>query len=340
MKPHILKIQNKENLTASEMEGAMSAIMNGGASHEEMASFLLALREKGPSVEEITAAARIMRQFSLKVTSKHKILLDTCGTGGDKTGTFNISTVAAFVVAGAGVAVAKHGNRSVSSQCGSADVLEALGININLNNGQLGQCLDEVGIAFLFAQRLHPAMKNVAPVRKELGVETIFNLLGPLTNPANANFQMMGVYSQKYVEPLAHVLKNLGLQKALVFHGDDGLDEITTTGPTHISEFNGHKVVSYTLSPEDFKIKLAKPKDLKGGDLATNVSIAEEILKGKGGPKRDIVVFNAAHALYLTGETVTIEEGISLAEESTDSGRARKKLEQLKKFTQSCPPTS
>ncbi len=340
MKQHILKIQGKENLTTGEMEEVMSAIMNGGASHEEMASFLLALRAKGPTVEEITAAARIMRQFSLKVTTKHKVLLDTCGTGGDKTGTFNVSTVAAFVVAGAGVAVAKHGNRSVSSQCGSADVLEALGININLNNEQLGRCLDEEGIAFLFAQKLHPAMKNIAPVRKELGVETVFNLLGPLTNPANANFQMVGVYSQQYVEPLANVLKNLGLKRALVFHGDDGLDEITTTGPTHISEFNGHKVVSYTLSPEDFKIKLAKPKDLKGGDLATNVLIAEDILKGKKDAKRDIVIFNAAHALYLTGEVVTIEEGMSLAQEAIDSGKARKKFDQLKKFTQSCPPTS
>lgn len=340
MKPQILKIQNKENLTVGEMEEVMSAIMQGRASNEDMASFLLALRDKGPTVEEITAAARIMRQFSLKVKTKHELLIDTCGTGGDKAGTFNISTVVAFVVAGAGIAVAKHGNRSVSSQCGSADCLEALGVNLNLDNEQLGKCLDEAGIAFLFAQKLHPAMKHAAPVRKELGVETIFNLLGPLTNPANANFQMVGVYSQQYVEPLASVLKNLGLKKALVFHGDDGLDEITTTGPTHISEFNGYKVVSYTLSPEDFKIKLAKPKDLLGGDLATNVSIAEDILKGKKGPQRDIVVFNAAHALYLTGEAVTIEEGISLAEETIDSGKARRKLEQLKKFTSSCPATS
>ena len=214
MRTYVDKIHSKRNLSQEEIEAAMKEIMSGEASREDIASFLLALRDKGPTIEEITGAAKIMREYVVGIDTTHKDILDTCGTGGDKTNTFNISTVTAFVVAGAGAVVAKHGNRSVSSKCGSADILEAVGLNLDVDPALLNECLDKIGIAFLFAQKLHPAMKNVAPVRKELGVETIFNILGPLTNPANATHQMIGVYARRYVEPLAHVLKNLGLKES------------------------------------------------------------------------------------------------------------------------------
>ena len=335
MNSYLTKLYRKENLTDAEIQDVMQIIMSGQATQEEMADFLLALRAKGPTIDEITGAARIMNKFALGIKTKHENILDTCGTGGDKRNTFNISTVTALVVAGAGVVVAKHGNRSVSSKCGSADILEAFGVNLNLSEEQLGKCLDEVGLAFLFAQKLHPAMKNLATVRKELGVETIFNILGPLTNPAKATHQMMGVYSRELVEPLAHVLKNLGLKKALVVHGNDGLDEITTTSKTFISEFNGEEIISYDISPEEVGLNLARIEDLQGGDLKKNVEIVEEILGGEVGPKRDIVIFNAAYAFYIVDKVKNISEGICLAQESIDSGKAKAKLEELKIFTNS-----
>ena len=334
IKNYIHQLKSKENLTQGEIEEVMRLIMSAQASKEDIADFLLALRAKGPTIEEITGAAKIMRQFVVGVKTKHNTILDTCGTGGDKRNTFNISTITAFVVAGAEVAVAKHGNRSVSSKCGSADLLEALGVNLNMEQEHLKECLDEIGIAFLFAQKLHPAMKNVAAVRKELGVETIFNILGPLTNPAFATHQMMGVYNRDLLEPLANVLKNLGLKKALVVHGSDGLDEITTTGPTFISEFTGQKIISYEISPEELGIPRAHPKDLTGGDLQKNLQIFVDVVDGfEKGPKRDIVVFNAAYALYIVEKVKDISEGIKLARESIESGKARKKLEELKEFT-------
>ena len=333
MKNYIEKIKRKENLSAREIQDVMKLVMKGEAAKEEIASFLLALREKGATVDEITGAAQIMRQFMTPVKTRHEVVLDTCGTGGDKKGTFNISTVAAFVVAGAGVVVAKHGNRSVSSRCGSADLLEALGVNLNLTADQMSRCLDEAGIAFLFAQGLHPAMKHAAPVRRELKVETIFNILGPLSNPALATHQMMGVYSRDLLEPLAHVLKNLGSKRALVVHGSDGLDEVTTTGDTFVSEYNGQDIISYTISPSELKIKTADFEDLKGGDLKMNAEIAREILSGKRGPKRDIVVLNAACALYVAEATKSIEDALNVAASSIDSGRAREKLEALREFT-------
>jgi anthranilate phosphoribosyltransferase len=274
-----------------------------------------------------------MRQFVVGVKTKHEVVLDTCGTGGDHKGTFNISTLSALVVAGAGVAVAKHGNRSVSSVCGSADLLEALGVNLNLDDAKLGQCLDEIGIAFLFAQNLHPAMKNVAPVRKSLGVKTIFNILGPLTNPAHATHQVMGVYNRDLVEPMAEVLKNLGLKRALVVHGNDGLDEITITDKTFVSEFNGVDVVSYDIDPEELGIARATHEDLAVVEIEDNVCIALEILKGDKGPRRDIVVINAAYALYTAQKVKTIADGLAAAQESIDSGKALAKLEQLKEFS-------
>ena len=274
-----------------------------------------------------------LRQFFLEVKTKHEVVLDTCGTGGDKKGTFNISTLTALVVAGAGVVVAKHGNRSVSSLCGSADILEALGVNLGVEQAQLSACLDEVGIAFLFAQRLHPAMKNVAPVRKAIGEKTIFNILGPLINPAKATHQIMGVYSRDLVEPITNVLKNLGLKKALVVHGHDGLDEVTTTGITFVAEWNGTDIVFYDIVPQELGIPLAKEDDLKGGDLSRNVQIANDILAGAKGPKRDIVVLNAAYALYTAEKVAGISDGLRLAVETIDSGRAKKKLEELRAFT-------
>jgi len=334
MKSYIQKLRNKENLTQSEIEEVMHEIMSGESHENNISDFLLALREKGPTVDEITGAAKIMRKFVVGIDTKHKDVLDTCGTGGDQKNTFNISTITALVVAGAGVAVAKHGNRSVSSKCGSADVLEALGVNLNVEQEHLSACLDEVGIAFLFAQKLHPAMNNVAPVRKKLEIETIFNILGPLTNPACATHQILGVYSRDLIEPMANVLKNLGLKRALVVHGSDGLDEITTTDKTFISEYDGKEVISYDISPDELGISIAKPHDLEGGALDMNVRIFEDILGGKTGPKRDIVLLNAAYAFYVAQKVSDISQGMDMAKATIDSGKALDKLNELKHFTQ------
>ncbi len=333
MKPYIEKLSRKKNLTSAEIEKVMQTIMRGEAERDDIADFLLALREKGPTVEEITGAAKMLRKFVIKINTHHEVVLDTCGTGGDKKNTFNISTISALVVAGAGVVVAKHGNRSVSSKCGSADLLEALGVNLNAEQEILNECLDQIGIAFLFAQRLHPAMKNVAAVRKELGVETIFNVLGPLSNPAMATHQVLGVYNRDLLEPMAEVLGNLGLKKAMVVFGSDGLDEITTTGITYVSEFNGKEIISYDINPEELDIPMAKPDALKGGDLKKNTQIALDILKGKKSAARDIVVLNAGCGLYAAEAAQNIAEGIAKAKQSIDSGRALEKLEALKEFT-------
>ncbi len=336
MKDFIKIVQAKKNLSMDEMESLMHQVMAGEASPEEFSEFLLALREKGATVEEITGAAKIMRRFVVRIPVHHEIILDTCGTGGDKSHTFNISTITAFVLAGGGVSVAKHGNRSVSSRCGSADVLESLGVNIQMKSELLAQCLDEVGIAFLFAQKLHPAMKHAAGVRKQLGVETIFNVLGPLTNPAMATHQMMGVYSRDLVEPMAQVLMNLGLKRALVVHGSDGLDEATTTGETFISEMRDHKISSYSITPEELKILRATSEDLKGGDINKNCEIALNVLKGQEGPQRDIVILNAACAFYVSEKADTIGQGLEMAGQSIDSGEAFKKLQKLKDFSHGC----
>lgn len=333
MKDYTLKLQNKENLSQAEIEKIMHGIMSGEASHNDMAEFLLALRGKGATVDEITGAARVMREFVVPIKTEHKAILDTCGTGGDRKGTFNISTIVAFVLAGAGCVVAKHGNRSVSSKCGSADILEALGVNLDIEEENVGKCLDDVGIAFLFAQKLHPAMKNVASVRKELGVETIFNILGPLTNPAQATHQIMGVYNRDLVEPMAEVLKKLGLKRALVVHGADGLDEITTTGKSFISEYNGKDILSYDITPDELQISLANPNDLDGGDMERSLQIFVDVLDGKEGPQHDIVVLNTAYALYISQKTDNIQSGLEMARKSLFEGAARQKLEELKRFT-------
>ena len=333
MYDYIEKIREGQNLSHSEITVVMELIMSGHASLDHIQDFLLALNDKGPTIEEITACALMMRKFVLPIKTKHQVILDTCGTGGDYKGTFNISTTAAFVVASCGVAVAKHGNRSISSQCGSADVLEALGINVHLEETLVGDCLDKVGIAFLFAQRLHPAMKNVAPARKALGVKTIFNILGPLTNPAGATHQMVGVYSRELVEPMARVLINLGLKRALVVHGNDGLDEVTTTGKTFISESHKGDIASYDLDPQELGIPQATLKDFDGGNKQVNAEISKTILQSQKGPKRDIVLLNAAYGLYIAGAVENIDQGLRMAEHAIDSGRAYKKLEELKEFS-------
>ena len=333
MRDYILQIEQGENLNHDEITVVMELIMSGQVPLEEVKNFLLALNKKGPTVEEITACALIMRKFVVPVKSHHEIILDTCGTGGDHRDTFNISTVAAIVAASCGVAVAKHGNRSISSKCGSADVLEALGVNLHMEEQHVSACLNKIGLAFLFAQRLHPAMKNVAFARQELGVKTIFNILGPLTNPARATHQVMGVYSRELLEPMAHVLKNLGLKRALVVHGNDGLDEITTTDKTFVSDFNGREIISYDIDPDELGISRACIEDLVGGDAATNAVIARSILEGEHGPRRDIVVVNAAYALYTAEAVKTLMQGMRMAEHAIDSKRALQKLEELKEFT-------
>ncbi|MBF0387653.1 MAG: anthranilate phosphoribosyltransferase [Candidatus Omnitrophica bacterium] len=333
MREFIEKISNHHNLTRGEMQALMTEIMSGRAAETDIQDFLTCMNAKGPTIEEITGAAQVMRKNVLPVLSNRKIILDTCGTGGDGKHSFNISSAAAFVVAGAGVGVAKHGNRSVSSLCGSADVLEALGVNIEMPHEQLAACLKQVGLVFLFAQRHHPAMKHVAAVRKTLGVKTIFNILGPLTNPAHADHQMMGVYSRHLAEQLVHVLKNLGAKRALVVHGADGLDEITTTDKTFISEFDGVNIRSYEIMPEDFGLKRAPEESLKGGDKAMNARIIREILQGAFGPPRTIVQINAAFALYAAGAVPSPEEGMVVAAKSLDSGRALETLENLIEFT-------
>ncbi|MBF0510942.1 MAG: anthranilate phosphoribosyltransferase [Candidatus Omnitrophica bacterium] len=333
MRDYILKVEEGHNLSDHEIAVVMDLIMKGKAPLADLKRFLLALNKKGPTVEEITASARIMRKFVIPVKSHHQVILDTCGTGGDHRGTFNISTVVAIVTAACGVAVAKHGNRAVSSRCGSADVLEALGVNLQMEEKYLGECLDKIGLAFLFAQRLHPAMKNVALARQELGVKTIFNVLGPLTNPANATCQMMGVFSRDLVKPLAEVLKNLGLQRALVVHGHDGLDEITTTAKTCVCEFDGQEISAYDFDPEELGIKRAVIDDLSGGDALCNARIVHDILNGVKGPRRDIVVINAAFCLYAAGVVDDIKDGMDKAHEAIDAKRALKKLEDLKEFT-------
>jgi anthranilate phosphoribosyltransferase len=333
MRDYILQIEQGENLSHDEITVVMELIMSAQAPVEDIKAFLLALNKKGPTVEEITACALIMRKFVLPVKTHHQNILDVVGTGGDHKNTFNISTVTAIVVAACGVAVAKHGNRRISSRCGSADVLEALGINLQMEEKHLSECLDKIGLAFLFAQRLHPAMKNVAPARQELGVRTIFNILGPLTNPAGATHQIMGVYSRDLLEPMAQVLRNLGLKRALVVHGNDGLDEITITDKTFVSEYNGREIITYDIDPDELGIPRSSIEDLRGGDAADNAVLVRGILEGESGPRRNIVVVNAAYALYTAQAVENFQQGMRMAEHAIDSRRALQKLNELKEFS-------
>ena len=326
----IQKVVDGQNLTERETVDTMNEIMSGEATPAQIASFITALRIKGETIEEITGAARVMREKSTKIHTKHPFVVDTCGTGGDGAHTFNISTTAAFVVAGAGIPVAKHGNRAASSQSGGADVLKALGVNIEIGPEQVGACIDDVGIGFLFAVALHGAMKYAIGPRQEIGIRTIFNALGPLTNPAGAQAQVLGVYAPALTEPLAHVLRNFGAHRAFIVHGGDGLDEITTTTTTQVSELADGGVNTYTLNPTELGIATAQPSDLKGGTPAENAEMTLGVLRGETGPKRDIVLLNAAAVIVAGGKAKDITAGLAVAAKSIDSGRALEKLEGLK----------
>lgn len=333
LKEAIKILGEKKDLTREEMRLSMEEIMTGKAQEHEIESFLLSLKTKGESIDEITGAALTMRKFVKRINAPAGVVVDMCGTGGDNSHTFNISTIAAFVVAGAGIRVAKHGNRSVSSSCGSADVLEALGVNLSIKEEKIEEALEKIGIAFLFAPRLHPAMKHAMGVRKRLKTRTIFNILGPLTNPAFVNHQIMGVFSKELVRPLTHVLANLGLKHAMVVHGEDGMDEITTTTETFICEYRDKNFRSFMFKPDKYGIPKCELKDLEGADVDTNAEIALEIFKGRSGPKRDIVLINAAVAIYVADAAHSIEKGLEMARNCLDSGKALQKLEMLKEFT-------
>jgi len=330
----IVKLCNGMDLSPEEMKTVFREIMDGDATPSQMGSFLTALRLKGETIEEITAAAEIMREKMVKINvrSGEETILDTCGTGGSGTNTFNISTASAFTVAGAGVKVAKHGNRSASSHCGSADVLEELGVDIMMSPDKVAECVKKTGIGFLFARLFHPAMKNVAATRKEMGVRTIFNILGPLSSPAGADAHVLGVYDASLVEVMANVLNNLKVKRAFVVHGMDNLDELTVTGPTLVAEVKAGKVSAYSIRPGDFGLKVYSPSELAGGDAKKNASLVLCVLKGEKGAKRDIVLLNSAAALVCAGKAEGIKDGIKLAEKSIDSGAALEKLEKLKKF--------
>src|SRR5881628_1751735 len=335
---------DRRDLTRIEAAAAMDAIMSGAATHAQIAAFLTALRMKGETVEELIGFSQVMRQKVVRIRTRgeevaaltgtdREMLIDTCGTGGDASGTFNVSTATAFVVAGAGLRVAKHGNRSVSSLCGSADVVETLGIRLDLSPAKVAQCIDEVGIGFLYAPLLHTAMKHVMTARREMGIRTVFNMLGPLTNPAGANAQVIGVYSPTLTEPLARVIAELGTIRAFVVHGADGLDEISNTGESRISEVREGVVRTFTVRPEDFGMPRAAIRDLLGGDREQNAEIIRAILGGDPGPRREIVLMNAAAALFAGARARDLKEGVELAARSIDTGAARGKLDQLVHFT-------
>lgn len=328
MKEFISKVIEGKDLSEEEATQAMKLIMSGEATPAQIASFLTALRMKGETITEISAFARVMREFAAQINPRvDGRLVDTCGTGGDKVKTFNISTIAAFVVAGAGVPIAKHGNRSVTSKAGSADLLEALGVNLNLSPKQVESIIENIGIGFMFAPTFHGAMKYAIGPRKEIGIRTVFNVLGPLTNPANAQAQVLGVFDSALVEPLAQVLGRLGVEHALVVHGLEGLDEISICGETLVAELKNGSVETYTLSPEDFGIRRARAEELAGRDAQGNAEIAKALLKDREeGARRDIVVLNAAAGIYVGGKAKSIDSAIDQAEKSIDSGGAYEKL--------------
>lgn len=330
----ILKILVKrENLQEEEARRVMGEIMEGKATPAQIASFLTALRMKGETVAEITGFARAMLEkvdaFSIKIDT----LVDTCGTGGDSLNTFNISTAVALVVAGAGLSVAKHGNRALSSKCGSADVLEALGVEITIPKKKVKECLEKIGIGFLFAPCCHPAMKYALAPRQEMGMRTVFNILGPLINPLGANVRLMGVHSSSLTEPLARVLKNLGVESAFVVWGEDGLDEISINARTRITGLKEGKIETYYIKPEDFAMARASLQEIRGGDREENARIIKDILGGEKGAKRDVVLINAAACLVAAGRAKSFKEGIEIAKDSIDSGKADGKLESLVEFT-------
>ncbi|MCI6553533.1 MAG: anthranilate phosphoribosyltransferase [Lachnospiraceae bacterium] len=330
IKEAIQKIVTGRDLTLQEAEGVMDEIMGGQASQIQMAAYLTALSLKGETIDEITASAAGMRRHCLRLLHDMEVL-EIVGTGGDKSNSFNISTASALVVSAAGVPVAKHGNRAASSRCGAADVLEALGVNIMIPPEKSRELLERIGICFLFAQNYHIAMKYVAPVRRELGIPTVFNILGPLSNPAGANMQLLGVYQEELIEPMAQVLSNLGVKNALVVYGRDGLDEISISAPTSVCEVRDGSFKKYLLEPEQCGMARCRKEDLSGGTPEENAEIIREILRGRRGPKADAVVLNSAAALYVADASLTLEKAVEKARETIDSGRA---MEQLEKFVQ------
>ena len=336
IKDYILKIVEGNNLNFNEAQDLMNEITSGNATNAQIAAILVGLRMKGETIDEIAGLASIMKEKSSRINPKVKgRLVDTCGTGGAKLKTFNISTIAAFVTAGAGIPVAKHGNRSFTSACGSADVLESLGANINLKPEQVEKVIEKVGIGFLFAPLFHPSMKYAAEPRKELGIRTIFNILGPLTNPANAKAQILGVFSEELVSKMAGALQLLGIEKALVVYGVDGLDELSTLGKTIVAEVDNDKIKNYELQPKDFGFETAKPEDIIGTTPEKSAEITKNILQGQKGPMRNIILLNVGAVIYVSGKTKSIKEGIELAKESIDSGKAYNKLNEFIEITKS-----
>ena len=346
IKNAISKVVLQQDLVETEMIEVMNQIMGGEATPAQVGAFITALRMKGETIEEIAGAARVMRDHATpirvgkaldidreEINLDRETILDTCGTGGSGTKSFNISTTVAFVVSACGVKVAKHGNRSISSACGSADVLEALGVNLNVTPEQVESCINEVGVGFLFAPALHGAMKHAIGPRREIGIRTIFNILGPLTNPAGADRQVLGVYDEKLVEVLAKVLVKLGCQRGFVVHGQDGMDEITLTGPTRVAEINEGKVTLSTIEPEDFGLRRCLLSDLQGGDAEENAAIVRDVLAGAEGPKRDVVLLNAAYALIAAGIVESVDAGLQKARNIIDEGLAKAKLEGLVNLT-------
>ncbi|MFH1138422.1 MAG: anthranilate phosphoribosyltransferase [Pseudomonadota bacterium] len=331
----IAKAASGKNLTESEMMEAMDLISRGEATPAQIGALLVALRMKGECVDEIVGAVRVLRAKSSPIpfAASGRVVVDTCGTGGDGTGTFNVSTTAAFIAAGCGLIVAKHGNRSVSSSCGSADVLESLGVDLTLTPAQTAECLERLGLGFLFAPLLHPAMGHAVRPRREIKLKSIFNLVGPLTNPAQASVQIVGVFRKDLTDTLAQVLARLGCPSALVVHGDDGCDEITLTGPTTISQLKNRFIRTFTVSPEDLGLKRASLDEIKGGDAARNAAIVLDILEGGPGPRRDMALLNAAGVLIAAGAAKDFASGLELAARAVDSGRALEKLNSLVALT-------
>ncbi len=328
IKDAIAALVKKEDLSYGMAEAVMDEIMGGRTSEIQMSAYLTALAMKGETIEEITGSAEGMRSHCIRLLHDMEVL-EIVGTGGDHSNSFNISTTAAIVIAAGGVPVAKHGNRAASSSCGAADVLEALGVDITISPEKSTDILNKIDICFLFAQNYHIAMKYVAPVRKALGIRTVFNILGPLTNPAGANMQVMGVYDETLVEPLAHVLANLGVKRALVVYGQDVLDEISLSAPTTICEVKDGSFSSYTISPQQFGYEMCRKEELEGGAPKENAGIIRDILDGRKGPKRNAVTMNAGAGLYVAGKAASIEEGVRLAEQLIDSGAAKRRLEEF-----------
>ncbi|MCP4353419.1 MAG: anthranilate phosphoribosyltransferase [Desulfobacterales bacterium] len=331
---NLYKIVQKNDLSETEMSQMIMEIFSGDITDTQVAAFMAALATKGETFEELAGAAKAMRRKAKRIQASATTVVDTCGTGGDGANTFNISTTTAFVVAGCGLTVAKHGNRSISSKCGSADLLESLGIKLDTEPEIVEEAVQEIGIGFLFAPLYHGAMKYAAKARKEVGLRSVFNMLGPLTNPAGANCQLIGVYAPELTEMFANALKNLGTKRAFVVHGHDGLDEISICASTRVSELKDGLVRTYDISPEQFFGKKAEPEDLIGGTPEQNAEITKKILSGEKGPRRDVILLNASAALVAAGKAENFQEGIGLAESSVDEGKAFEKLESLVRFTQ------